>query len=184
MYDSNERQSSTHVSIALSAAENGQEKVLEWYRSKGFKWGKWTCRGAAGQGNLKTLKYLRRNECPWGINTLNEACENGYIHVIEWAVQNGCTLDELSLIGACKANKKDILEFAFNHAIPRNGCWLCAAAASAGHFELLVLLRENGCAWNETTLYAAFNNNYLNILIWALDNSCPTTDVDISRFML
>jgi hypothetical protein len=49
----------------------------------------------------------------------------------------------------------------------------CAAAAAAGHLDLLRHARAQGCAWDWTTAARAAEAGRLDTLQWALDNGCP-----------
>ena len=58
-----------------------------------------------------------------------------------------------------------------------NGCpWdegTCFAAASGGHLECLKYLHENGCPWDYRTCLCAASNGHLECLKYTHENGCP-----------
>ena len=51
--------------------------------------------------------------------------------------------------------------------------YLCFAAAMRGHLEVLKVLREYGCLWDENTCYVAARNGHFDVLQWARASGCP-----------
>ena len=49
----------------------------------------------------------------------------------------------------------------------------CARMAENGNFDLLKVLHENGCPWNEDTCLNAALNGHLECLTYAHENGCP-----------
>ena len=61
--------------------------MLQWARTNGCPWNKWTCAAAAEGGHLEVLQWLRANGCPWNwVTCINVATDA----IKQWAIANGC----------------------------------------------------------------------------------------------
>lgn len=58
------------------------------------------------------------------------------------------------------------------------GVQTCIEAARAGHLEVLVWARENGCDWDASTCSAAAENGHLAVLNWVRENGCDWYHMD------
>ena len=57
----------------------------------------------------------------------------------------------------------------------------CEQMALNGNLELLKVLRENGCPWDETTCGSAARNGHLESLKYAHENGCPWDETTCSN---
>jgi hypothetical protein len=80
--------------LCHKAAANGDLQLLQWGRTNGCLWDKWTCRNAAAGGHLQVLQWARANGCPWDPDTCASAAQEGHLEVLRWAHANGSPWDE------------------------------------------------------------------------------------------
>ena len=52
--------------------------MLQWARTNGAPWCKYTCTFAAQGGHLEMLQWARANGCPWDEETRGEAKRRGF----------------------------------------------------------------------------------------------------------
>ena len=55
----------------------------------------------------------------------------------------------------------------------RPGIGWCNSVAREGKLDCLILLRQYGCPWNESTCADAAEEGHLEVLQWARQNGCP-----------
>jgi hypothetical protein len=72
-----------------------------------------------------------------------------------------------------KSGNLSVLKWARHEKGYQWGPLTCAAAAGAGHLELLQWLHENGCPWSQQTCMEAARGGHLEVLKWAHENGCP-----------
>ena len=65
--------------VMEDAARSGNLEILQWLRSKGCAWDRWTCLNAVSKGHVEVLRWARENGCPWAAWTRDKAAgELGY----------------------------------------------------------------------------------------------------------
>mmetsp|Transcript_37302 Transcript_37302/g.92232 ORF Transcript_37302/g.92232 Transcript_37302/m.92232 type:complete len:302 (-) Transcript_37302:215-1120(-) len=142
------------------AAGGGHLEVLVWLRQHGYSLDESVGINAARRGQLAVLKWASKNECPCFVeimswSRLNEgAIANGHLAVLIWLQEHWLQMYVDSGFDLCTCaaqyGQLEILRWAEEH-YP----WdvrTCRAAASAGHLEVLIFLRERGCRWDKQML--------------------------------
>ncbi|UPR00456.1 hypothetical protein HOP50_05g37710 [Chloropicon primus] len=141
------------IAAPSGAAAGGHIDVLEWLRSEGCGFDRWTCRGAAMGGHLDVLQWLQSQDppCDWNEWTCAGAAQFGHLHILQWA---------RSQDPPCPWNE-----------------YTCSYAAQFGHLDVLQWLRSQDppCPWNSETCYKAAEGGHLEVLQWARsqDPPCP-----------
>ena len=72
---------------------------------------------------------------------------------------------------AALLGKLDVLQLLHNIGCKWNN-WTCAWGAQGGNLEVLQLLHANGCSWGVKTCAAAARYGHLKVLQWARANGC------------
>ncbi len=139
------------------------------------------CDFAAGQGKLDVLQYLRSEGLPWTRFTTAKAAYGGHVHVMMWmrdhgTVTGGGPWTHVTAAGAAEGGHIHILQM-----LLESGCdmWegTCAYAAYGGRLDTLKWLRDKGTAWGPTTLNNACKYGGRDIFEWAMVNGCtPNND--------
>ncbi len=80
----------TATEYATTLARGGHLNVLQWARSQGCPWDKWTCAFAAEAGNLEMLQRAHSQGCPWDEDTCARAAGGGHLEIVQWARSQGC----------------------------------------------------------------------------------------------
>ena len=133
------------------------------------------------------------------------ALSNDQEEIVIWLAENGCPVEDLDvdwLIGRGRADflrtlvihykdPRDLGTTPCNSAayngdvnlmilIHENGCpWdeeTCAHAADGGHLDCLVYLHEHGCPWDERVCRYSVEMGHMNCLVYAYENGCPCTE--------
>ncbi len=76
--------------LCAYAAKSGHLEILQWARSQGCPWDRWTCTYAAEGGHLEVLQWAHSQGCPWDVHTCAWAAQSGHLAVLQWARSQGC----------------------------------------------------------------------------------------------
>jgi hypothetical protein len=164
--------------VARKAASHGHLDILEWIIPKySVKWSKTHTTAAARGGHLEVLKWLRARGIPWDSNAVTQAAAYNHAEVVEWAVRNGGRLRPNAMYAAAERGHLEMVTLLRE----RLGCAMteqtCGWAAYGGRLEVLQYLRSGPfpCPWDEFTCEGAAMNGHLRVLIWAIEQGCPST---------
>ena len=130
---------------------NGDFGILEWAINKGCPLADDICECVAEYKQYDMLKHLIINhKCKLSASVLANVIRYDHtnIEMIEWLIYNGCPL----------------------------GTVVFEQAAYEGDIQLMILLKENGCEFDENTCKFALYNEQFEALQWLIDNECPCED--------
>lgn len=170
----------------VQAAKRGYIKVFKWLLKNGrgtseCRLSERICKTAAIHGHLEFLKYALKKHIPFvfpgDINVIDKVIDNEDLVMLDFLIsQMTSTLITFSLcrIASYAARKGKIealkLFVKAGFQIPAN---VCINAASEGHLECLIFLREVcGCQWNTLTTKYAASGGHLECLMYAYENGC------------
>lgn len=168
------RQSPTADDYMRAWARADATDTITWARQHGCPWSTEACTEAARRGNLSLFVWLRAEGCPWdNWACVTAAASEGHLDVITRIMADRSPLDEWICAGAAMGRQSAVIEWmhARGHLLDNVGA--CQGAARAGHLDLLIRLRKQGCPWNAVTCSEAAKGGHLDVLKWLRRNGCP-----------
>lgn len=153
----------------LVAVNSCNLKTLEWLYQNKAERHVYACAAAGRVGWLDGLKWLRSHGFPWDQGTWS--AQNGHIDVYKWAHHNGCPGNhEGSVHHTAKEGQIEMLKLML-----QDGCYfdenVCAHAAALGQLPTLQWLRANNAPWNARTITWARDRGHLDVVRWARENT-------------
>ena len=130
---------------------------------------------AASGGQLKVLQWLDEQGVPIR-HVANTAGLYGFWEIVQWARGKGDKIEcpDVCILAAADG-RRDIQEAAKEDGLqlPRfDSVRAIAAAAAAGHLELVQWMREKGCRWDTKLCTAAAGGGHLKLLQWVRKQNC------------
>ena len=163
--------------VFVEGSRSGNVAILEWVLANGGKWSAWGLEAAAGAGHIESLEFLR----DYGIRR----CHTDYLD------PNVLKEEGESLAGGAPASHDSelvteirrltkkvpwlVMQPALTPPLARDA--MCVAAASGGHLNVLVWLRENRVdpLSRPGTPQSAALNGRIETLEWLRDNGVTLT---------
>ncbi len=180
--------------------EGDLEKVEALYEENGKSWSTSVCNMAVEYHQLSILQFLHSKQIPWDDRTTNVAAEFGYLDILKYLVENKCRVTKEAGFLAAKgghleclkylheqqapwdpelykyavmSNRVDSVQFLFNTGLALPNFSIINIAAKEGNLEMIILLRDKGCKWHESTCKEAAKHGHLTILQYLHANGCP-----------
>jgi hypothetical protein len=133
--------------ITCYAAKGGSVDALRWLKQHGSVFTTDTCRVAAAGAHVHVLQFLRDEGCEWDDGPCRTAAKHGHVATVKWLHEKGC---------------------------PWDSNVICTDAAAGGSMEVLLYLKQQGCAFNEYTLMGAAWRGQLAICEYLVAEQCPS----------
>jgi hypothetical protein len=161
------------------AAGEGYIHIIEWAIKNGLSWNSEIYDFAARCGKMEVLIYLFQNGCPLPkskvMDLSSSAAISGNLEILQWTLKNGFTLTLKTILNAIEFNRINILYWVIQNNKNIFNEKACSTASRKGHFEILKLLRQRGCPWDEDVTKEAVLAGHFHIYSWAKENGCPST---------
>lgn len=162
--------------ISSGAAEKGHLKTVKWLYRKGYVCDEFTVEAAAAGGHLDVLKWLHKYRISPNKRAAVNAARGGHLHVLEWVLMLSPRLISLkSMAAAAQAGHFDILRWGLPHCQVNEHITtdVCNAAARGGHLDILQWLASQRHACDEVTFAIAAQNGHLPVVQWLHANGVP-----------
>ena len=168
-----------------AAASTAQMEILEWLRSKDYRFKVFTLRDAALAGHLGVLEWARginADDNAWAQTVIPAAAEGGHLHILHWfASQESRKMrwsPNLLLWGAARGGREVVEWLRANYQAYQNpGDWiewaknLARNAARGGQLSLLQKLAAtigptNDGQWRNRVTRSASLGGHMDLLRW------------------
>lgn len=159
--------------------KNSNFDMLEEMLKFGYPFGCTDCALAARMGKLDVLKWLREKKCSWDETTCSEAAGIGHLCILRYAVRHGCPYDEFTGYNAGFNGQFSVLEWLYEKRFFQDNNFMmytCEGAAKNGQVEVLRLLYEWGCAFNNFIAGVAAYNGRLEALQFIVEKGRPLNE--------